>query len=90
MLKTKYYFLKKIYRDCVLIFLKNHSYNVFYEDQILLKGFEKSGMLKKLNEKMVNYIILENLEIKTQVIYENNHYYEYFYKGLLVEQLKKY
>lgn len=89
MLKTKYIFLKKLYPNDVIVFLKKERYFVLFDDLYLLKSFEKKGIIKNLEKCYINYIILDNLVMVKRKTFTNNNYLEYLYKGIFIDFIKK-
>lgn len=89
MLKTKYIFLKKMYKDYAIVFLKNKKYYLLYDDIYLTNCFIRRGILFNLEYYHINYILLDGLEIRKIIDYDDNRYIEILYKGLLINLYKK-
>ena len=90
MLKTRYYFLRKLYPDTLLIFQGKKKCFVFEMDAELVKFI---GMSKRITKKLeyyhINYIILDNLTIIISKQYEDNWYLAFQKKIELYEKLRK-
>lgn len=74
MIKNKYKFLKKLYPNDIIIFLKKNTYYVYYEDVCLLKKVKRYRIINYLNMKHINYIIIDNLDIVEHKIFDDNKY----------------
>jgi len=75
--RNRYEIVSKFYKDYViLILLKRKLY--IYKNNVLT-DFKKINKLKKLH---INYLILDNLDIKKKE-YEDNRYEEYYLKHSL-------
>ena len=54
MLKTRHGFIKNIYNDYIIIYIKNNNYYIYdYEFLFILKG----KLINKLNKNYINYYI---------------------------------
>lgn len=85
---NRYREIKNIYKD-YLIFIKreNGDYKLFDKDKQIFDYLN----LKKINFLKIyeiNYLILDNLDIIEKYEYENNKYYEYYIKVLLINTIK--
>lgn len=78
MLKTKYIFLKRLYQNDLIIFIKNKKYYYLDNDLLIIKYFNN------LNKYHINYILLDDLDIIHRKVYIDNRYMEYLYKSLLI------
>ncbi len=77
---NRYKFLKKLYKNYVIIIKrkeKYYSYNIDLE------------ILKYINSNNINYIIIENLNIIKKVKYADNTYSKYFYFCKILYIIKK-
>ena len=85
---NRYREIKNIYNDYIIfIKRKNKDYKLYSIDK---KIFEYLN-LKKINFLKIyeiNYLILDNLDIIEKYEYENNKYYEYYIKVLLINTIK--
>ncbi len=88
MLKTKYDFLKKLYPNDAIVFLKNKKYYFLYDDLFFTKYFKTKGLIKNLEINHINYIILDNLDIIRRVTFDDNRYREIMIKGALIDRFK--
>ena len=85
MLKTRHDFIKRIYKDYIIIYIKNNNYYIYnYEFLSLFK--DKLNIINKLNKYHINYIIIDNMNIISKIIFNNNKYNYYktrfmIYKG---------
>ena len=78
MLKTKYIFLKRLYQNDLIIFIKNKKYYYLDNDLLIVRYFNN------LDKYHINYILLDDLDIIFRKVYLDNRYYEYLYKSLLL------
>lgn len=76
---TKYYFLKKLYKDYLIIFItKNNKIKTYSYDKLLIKYINN-----------INYICIDNefnVYIKRR---SNNMYYKYLIKEVIIDYLLK-
>lgn len=97
MYNNRYWFLKKIYPNYVLLFKTSKNkfgYKCFGIDKIILNYIKKYNdditvVLKKFQKLSINYIIVDNLNIDKT--YENNvnRYTEYVYKFIVIDILDR-
>ena len=89
MLKTRYYFLRKLYPNTLLIFQRKKFF-IFEMDADIGKFI---GMGKRITKKLeyyhINYIILDNLTIITYKQYQDNRYLEFQKKIELYEKIRR-
>ena len=76
MLKTRYDFIKKLYKDYIIIFRKN-NYNYIYNYEFLSLFNDKMSIISKLNKYHINYIILDNMNIIDIINFKDNKYNYY-------------
>ena len=77
-MKNKYYFLKRLYKDYVIVFIKNGKYKSYGSDRDLIKYIKNND---------VSYVIVDNtFKVSVVDVNQNNNYYKY----LIREFLKKY
>jgi len=88
MLKTRYLFLKRLYPNDVIIFIRHHKYLSYGYDYYILKLLDYKNNFKILEEYHINYLVIDNLTIINHVTYMDNKYLEYLYKGLLINYVK--
>lgn len=72
---NRYIFIKKIYKDSLIIFLKDNKYYCIKEDKYIFNYFNNN--ISKLELNNINYIIIDNLCIKQNNSYINNNYIRY-------------
>ena len=89
MLKTKYLFLKRLYPDKVIVLEKYGNYYLFGEDDYVFDFFLRKRLIFYLREYHVDYMVVENYEVKEDVVYIDNYYHELMIKGLLIKALKR-
>ena len=76
MIKTRYKFIKRLYRDYIIIFRKN-NYNYIYNYEFLSLFRDKNNVINKLNKYHINYIIVDNMKIVDITIFKDNKYNYY-------------
>lgn len=76
MLKTRYNFIKRIYKDYIVIFTKNND-NYIYDYEFLFLFKDKISIISKLNKYHINYIILDNMKIVDTISFKDNKYNYY-------------
>jgi len=84
---TRYKFIKNIYKDTLIIFVTNKNkigYRSFSTDDKILKliNFKK---IDNLNERHINYIIIDNLTIIEYKKFDDNNYKNYYLKVGLID-----
>ena len=82
-LRNRYLFLKRMYPDTMIIFIKKNNCFCVDEDRLIYKYFNKS--IKQLSLNNIDYIVINNLDIIDKLFNDNN-YYEKFYKIALVNK----
>lgn len=80
-MKNKYYFLKKLYKDYVVIFDKDGKWMSYSWD---------SKILEWVKNKDVNYIIVDSLFNVLEFKVEDNQYRKYVMKVFLYELIDKF
>ena len=85
MLKTRYKFLKKLYPWDVILFYKDGKYLLYDNDYYVLRVISYYNIVNELENNHINYLIINNLRVIKHNIYCDNKYYEYLFKGLLIE-----
>ena len=90
MIKNRYKFIKKIYKNYIIIFIRKHTFYIPKEELDLLRPFysKKIKLIDFLNDNHINYLILDNLEIVKQCIFEDNKYKEIKYKSIIYKIYK--
>ena len=97
MYNTRYWFLKKIYPNHLLLFsiTKNKlGYRCFGVDKYIFDNIREYStditvILNKLNEVKINYVLVDNLTIKMVKNYETNMYNNYLYKFISLSLLDR-
>ena len=89
MLKTRYYFLKKLYPDYFILMLKRGKNCLFQEEICISKSFLQKKLLDNLNTSHINYMVIDNLKIIKKVSFPDNHYIDYLAKGILIVLVQK-
>ena len=87
MLKTKYNFLKRLYPVDVILFYKDGKYLLYGNDRYITVIINDYFIVDKCEKNHINYLIIDNLTIIKRIIYDNNRFYEYLFKGLLIDVL---
>lgn len=86
-MKTKYIFLKKLYFDYVIIFIKNRRYYVLMNDMYVVKYFGNEILINYFKNNHINYILIDGLEINDICSYIDNRYFEFLLKELMIEKI---
>lgn len=82
MLKTRYKFVKRLYRDYIIIF-KQKKYNYIYNYEFLSLFKDKISIINKLNKYHINYLIVDNMKIVDIITFKDNKYNSYKKKYLI-------
>ena len=86
MLKARHDFIKNIYNDYIIIYIKNNYYYIYdYEFLYLLKG----KLINKLNENHINYLIIDNMNIINKNIFNDNKYNYYNIRFIIYRIITK-
>lgn len=83
MIKTRYDFFKRSHGEYVVVFIKKSKYVVFGEDKKLLEFLGGRNIVAVLEEEFINYIIVDELEIIKEKVFDGNRY-EVFKKKLAI------
>ena len=97
MYNTRYYFLKKIYPNHLLLFKTNKNklgYKSFGYDKYILDGIrnytiDMRTIIQRLHKLNINYIIIDNLELIKIYNFENNMYVNYLYKFMCLNVIDR-
>lgn len=97
MYNTRYYFLKKIYPNYLLLFKTNKNklgYRTFGYDKYILDGIRKyttsiNVIINRLNKYNINYIMIDNLEITKIKSNKNNKYVDYLYRFMVLNIMSR-
>lgn len=95
MYNTRYWFLKKLYPNYLVLFKTNKNklgYRCYGNDKYILDGIRNyttniKAIERKLNELNINYIFIDNLRIIKIYTNETNMYTEYLYKFIVLNIL---
>ena len=87
MLKTKYFFLKKLYPEYVIIFEKNRNYYVLYDDDDVIIYFFRKKLISNLKRYHINYMIMDHYDVKEKEFFLDNRYQELLLKGILIKKM---
>ena len=90
MIKNRYKFIKKVYKNYIIIFTKKNTFYIPKEELDVLRPFytKKVKLIDFLNDNHINYLILDNLEIVKKCIFEDNRYKEIKYKSIIYKIYK--
>ncbi len=76
---NRYKFTKNIYKDYIVLIIKNKKYYSFDKDKKILNYINFNNKLYLLKKYSINFIVLDNLEILSINNYDVNNYYKYLY-----------
>ena len=82
---NRYKFTKNIYKDYIVLIIKNKKYYSFDKDKKILDYINFNNKLYLLKKYSINFIVLDNLEILSINNYDVNNYYKYLYISSLYE-----
>ena len=86
MIKTRYNFIKNIYNDYIIIYIKNNNYYIYdYEFLFILKG----KLINKLNKNHINYLIIDNMNIINKITFNDNKYNYYNIRFMIYKIITK-
>lgn len=83
-MKGRYIVLKKLYSDYIIIFIKNNKYVLYGSDNFIGSIVD----IYSLSKYGVNNIIIDNLDIISINKFNDNKYYCYMIKGIIVKFIK--
>ena len=84
---NRYEFTKNIYKDYIVLIMKNKNYYSFDKDKRILDYINFDNKLYLLKKYSINFIVLDNLEILSINNYEINNYYKYLYMSYIKDVL---
>ena len=84
---NRYKFTKNIYKDYIVLIIKNKKYYSFDKDKKILDYINFNNKLYLLKKYSINYIVLDNLEILSINNYDINNYYKYLYMSYIKDIL---
>ena len=87
-MKNKYIFLKRIYKEFVIVFKSKNHYQLYGNDILILKYFKIKNIINTLEYYNINYIILDNFDIIKKKVFDNNRYNELLYKYIVIELIR--
>ena len=79
---NRYKFTKNIYKDYIVLIIKNKKYYSFDKDKKILDYINFNNKLYLLKKYSINFIVLDNLEILSI-----NNYYKYLYMSYIKDIL---
>lgn len=90
MYNTRYWFMKKLYPEYLLLFKTNKNklgYRCYGIDKYIINYFRNyeisiNIILKKLEKNDINYIMIDNLDMIKIYKTNNNRYYKYLYESI--------
>lgn len=97
MYNTRYWFLKKIYPNYLLLFKTSKNklgYKCFGIDKYILDGIRNyttdiSVIINTLTSYKINYLIIDNLDITLIYNSKTNMYTSYLYKFIVLNMLDR-
>lgn len=97
MYNTRYWFLKKIYPDYLLLFKTNKNklgYKCFGIDKYILDGIRHYSIniiiiQTRLEDLNINYMLIDNLSITKVKKFKTNLYNNYMYKFVVLNILDR-
>ena len=84
---NRYKFTKNIYKDYIVLIIKNKKYYSFDKDKKILDYINFNNKLYLLKKYSINFIILDKIEILSINNYEVNNYYKYLYMSYIKDRL---
>ena len=84
---NRYKFTKNIYKDYIVLIIKNKKYYSFDKDKKILDYINFNNKLYLLKKYSINFIVLDNLEILSINNYDINNYYNYLYMSYIKDIL---
>ncbi len=92
MIKTRYKFVKSLYKDYIIIIKTKKSYHIPNEEFDIIKPFKgkKGKLIDFLQAQHINYLIIDNMEIISKRTYEDNKYYEIKNKTFIFDLYKNF
>ena len=68
-------FIKRIYKDSLIIFIKNNKYYCIKEDKDIFKICKNN--ISEVRKNKINYLIIDNLVVIESHFYKDNNYNKY-------------
>lgn len=76
----RYSIIKKLYNESLVIFNEKNNVTSCYYDWWLLQGFKhKKNLLRQLDKKQINYVMVENINVLEEKKFSNNQYNRIYY-----------
>ena len=72
---NRYIFIKRIYKDSLIIFIKNNKYCCIKEDKDIFKICKNN--ISKVRKNKISYLIIDNLVVIESHFYKDNNYNKY-------------
>ena len=85
-MKNRYEFIKNIYKDYVIFIIKKDKYYTFNNDKLICDIYNIN--IENIDKKEINYITLDNLDIIKINKDDNNKYYEYLIKSIIISLVR--
>ena len=87
---NRYYIAKKKHQEYLVVIIRKGKYVSYGIDALILKHLKTNVNIEhQLQEKHINYLILDNLDIISKYADENNQYNKYFYLETIRKILNK-
>ena len=86
-MKNRFEFIKNIYKDYIIFILKKDKYYIFNNDKLICNCYDIN--INNINKYNINYLIIDNLDVIEIRECDNNLYYEYLIKSILISVIKK-
>ena len=74
-LRNRYVFIKRLYPDTLIVFIKKNKYFLLDNDKYIYEYFNKN--IKQIALNNIDYIIIDNLYIVDKLFNKNNNYNKY-------------
>ncbi len=86
-IKNRYIFLKRSYPQTIILFKNNGHIKSYNRDKMVLKSI-KFKKIRDLQNKRINYLVINNLNIIKYQKFNNNNYNLYYLKVEINNLLK--
>ena len=85
---NRYLFTKNVYNNYLVIIYRLGNYYSFYSDKEIIKYIKFKGNTRILKQKIINNLILNNLDIVEINNYNNNTYDYYLMIVIIIKVLR--